>query len=191
MRRRRRRAGARGETPVTFRMFTAASAAALLFAAPASAQSLEEALSEAGRFETFLTALDASDAGWFLEEEEPYTLFAPTDEAFAELPDGVVDALLKEENRPKLNLVIEHHLVPDRTLSSIQLAEAADAAEEVDPAAGEPYAMSTSGGSVILDGAQIVGPDLETGHGIAHAVSGVMIPEVVMQAMKHTGDWPE
>jgi uncharacterized surface protein with fasciclin (FAS1) repeats len=170
----------------------ASAALALLTAGPALAADLRDELRQRGGFETFLKALEASDAGWFLHEgDQRYTVFVPTDEAFAAMPEGVLEAMLKPENKPKLTMTLEHHVVPDVALSGAEVLARAEAGEPIDPAAGEPYAVSGSGGSVVLDGAQVVRPDIEAGPILAHAVSAVMVPEIVVEAMKYAGDWPE
>ena len=145
-------------------------------------------LREAGEFGTLVEALGASDATWFLEEGEPYTLFAPTDAAFSELPEGVLQALLTDENRPKLNAILERHLVPDRALAAGDLPQDGP----IDPATGEPLEVSASGEQVTIGEATVTEADIQGPQdGIVHAIDAVLVPEIVVEAMKYTEDWPE
>jgi uncharacterized surface protein with fasciclin (FAS1) repeats len=169
-----------------FRTTLLAGATALTAALPAAAADLRAVAEEDGRFSTLLTALDASDAGWFLEEDMTYTLFAPTDEAFGKLPEGVLDALLRDENRPKLNAILERHVVPEQEVMSGDLSDG----QMVDPATGEPLRVSLSGDSVTIGEASVVAADIDTDQGVVHAIDTVLVPELVVQAMKFTGDWP-
>ena len=127
------------------RILTAALALGLSTAL-AHAAPLRDVLEEKGEYDTFLKALDASDAGWFLEEDEPYTVFVPTDAAFEALPEGVLDALLTDENRPKLNAILEGHVIPDGEVKAADLSDG----QNLDPATGEPLAVSIDGDAVTV-----------------------------------------
>lgn len=157
---------------------------------PATAAEMREALEAKGDYGTFLKALDASDAGWFLEDEEGtdvgYTLFVPTDEAFGKLPEGVLDALLEEENLPKLNAILEGHVVPDAVEAASDLSDG----ETLDPATGEPLNVSVDGDAVTIEGIAVVDPNITGENGLAHGIEEVIVPEMVVQAMKFTGDYP-
>lgn len=144
-------------------------------------------LTSAGDFSTLEQVLQGSDATWFLEEGEAYTLFAPTDEAFAELPNGVLDALMTEENRPKLNAILERHLVPDGALMAADLS----GRDALDPATGEPLEVSSEGDGVMVGEATVTQPDIETENGVVHAIDTVLVPEIVIEAMKYREEWPE
>ena len=163
---------------------------ALAGAAPAAAQDAPDfrtAAEESGQFSTLLQALEASDAGWFLEEGEPYTVFAPTDAAFDKLPDGVLDALLTEENRPKLNAIIERHVIPDGEVMAADLSSG----EMLDPATGEPLEVSMEGDQVMVGEATVTQPDIQTDNGVVHAIDTVLVPEIVVEAMRYREEWPE
>lgn len=144
-------------------------------------------LGEAGPFGALVEALRASDATWFLEEGEPYTLLAPTDEAFDALPEGVIEALIRDDNRPKLNAILERHLIPDDALAAGELS----GREALDPASGEPLDVSASGERVTIDDATVTEADIRTENGVVHAIDAVLVPEIVVEAMKYIGDWPE
>ena len=172
----------------SIKTFPAAAAlvGALAFSTTAIAEPLPQVLEAKGEYATFLKALEASDAGWFLEADMTYTAFIPTDEAFAKLPDGVLDALLREENRPKLNAILEGHVVPEAEVMSSDLSDG----QMVDPATGEPLEVSIDGDMVTIGEATVVEADIEADNGIAHGIDTVIVPEMVVQAMKFTGDYP-
>ena len=161
-------------------------AGALAFSTAALAEPLPQVLEEKGDYSTFLTALEASDAGWFLEADMTYTAFIPTNAAFDKLPDGVLDALLREENRPKLNAILEGHVVPEAKVMSSDLSDG----QMIDPATGEPLEVSIDGDKVMIGEATVVDPDIEADNGVAHGIDTVIVPEMVVQAMKFTGDYP-
>lgn len=160
---------------------------ALALGSSAWGAGLKDALQEKGDYSTFLEAVEASDAGWFLEEDMAYTAFVPTDEAFAALPDGVLDALMKPENKPKLNAILEHHIVPEVVATAAEVSDG----QSLDVADGEPLTVKVDGDTVMVDGAKVVEPDMEAENGIAHGIEQVLVPEIVVQAMKYTGDFPE
>ena len=168
----------------------AATALTLSLAPAASAAGLVAELEERGNYGTFLKALDASDAGWFLRDDDgedmAYTVFVPTDEAFGKLPEGVLDALLKEENLPKLNAILEGHVIPDAAAASADLSDG----QTLDPATGEPLTVSVDGDSVMIEDIAVVEADIEADNGVAHGIGEVIVPELVVQAMKFTGDYP-
>ena len=144
-------------------------------------------LEQAGDFDTLVAVLKASDATWFLEEDMPYTLFAPTNAAFDELPEGVLEALLVDENRPKLNAVLERHLVPDDAMAASDVS----GQEVIDPASGEPLTIEAEGADVEVGEAMVTEANIALEHGVVHAIDAVLVPEIVVEAMKYTGDWPE
>ncbi len=181
------------KTVTRTRTRTLALAAGLAMAglAPAAAQDqagdLYAVAGEAGEFSTLLQALKASDATWFLEGDDPYTLLAPTDAAFDELPDGVLEALLTDENRPKLNAIIEGHVIPDGEVMAADLSDG----QMLDPATGEPIEVSLDGGRVMVGEAAVTQADIRTDNGVVHAIDTVLVPEIVIEAMKYRGEWPE
>ena len=144
-------------------------------------------LQEAGEFGTLVEALRASDATWFLEEGEPYTLLAPTDAAFETLPEGVLPALLTDENRPKLNAILERHLIPDGEVMAADLSDG----EMIDPATGEALEVAMDGDRVTIGEAAVTRADIETENGVVHAIDTVLVPEIVVEAMKYREEWPE
>ena len=146
-----------------------------------------EVVEQQGNFSTLVTALRGSDATWFLEMNEPYTLFAPTNEAFDNLPDGVLDALMTEENRPKLNAILERHVLADQKVMAADLSDG----QQIDPATGEPLSVSVSDGQVTIQDATVTQADIATDVGVIHAIDTVLVPDMVVEAMKYREEWPE
>lgn len=175
---------------MTIRMPMIAAGLALAGAFPASAQEtgdLYAVAEQSGQFSILLQALKASDATWFLEDGEPYTLLAPTDAAFDKLPNGVLDALLTEENRPKLNAILERHVLPDGELTAADLSDG----QMLDPATGEALEVKLSDGTVTIGKATVTTADIQTDQGVMHAIDTVLVPEMVVEAMKYKEEWPE
>ncbi len=122
----------------------------------------------AGGFETLVTAVDRAGLGELLETDGPYTVFAPSDEAFAKLPDGAVQSLL--ESRDTLADVLNYHLVPGRmTWAEIAGRISAETLQ------GEDLAISNNG-VVRVDGARLVSPDIEASNGVIHVIDRVLLP---------------
>lgn len=144
--------------------------------APASAKTAASAqktivdvATEAGSFSTLLKALEAADLVKTLSEEGPFTVFAPTDEAFAALPNGTLDDLLKPENKEKLKRVLSYHVVSGELLS--QNLEAG----KVTTLAEVPVEISVKDGIRVND-AKVATPDLKASNGIIHVIDKVLLP---------------
>jgi len=139
-------------------------------AAPAQkAKTIVDVATEAGSFTTLLKALEAADLVKTLSEEGPFTVFAPTDEAFAALPKGTLDDLLKPENKEKLKRVLSYHVVPGELLS--QNLEAG----KVTTLAEVPVEISIKDGIRVND-AKVATPDLKASNGIIHVIDKVLLP---------------
>ena len=144
--------------------------------APASAKTAASAqktivdvATEAGSFTTLLKALEAADLVKTLSEKGPFTVFAPTDEAFAALPNGTLDDLLKPENKEKLKRVLSYHVVSGELLS--QNLEAG----KVTTLAEVPVEISIKDGIRVND-AKVATPDLKASNGIIHVIDQVLLP---------------
>jgi uncharacterized surface protein with fasciclin (FAS1) repeats len=144
--------------------------------APASAKTAASAqktivdvATEAGSFTTLLKALEAADLVKTLSEKGPFTVFAPTDEAFAALPKGTLDDLLKPENKEKLKRVLSYHVVSGELLS--QNLEAG----KVTTLAEVPVEISIKDGIRVND-AKVATPDLKASNGIIHVIDKVLLP---------------
>lgn len=140
----------------------------LASAAPQEKDIVDTAV-EAGSFETLVAAVQAAGLVDALKGEGPFTVFAPTDEAFAKLPDGTVEALL--QNKEKLNSILLYHVVPGKVMASD-----VGGRESVDTLFGQPAAIDTSEG-VSVGGAKVVKTDIACTNGVIHVVDSVMIPK--------------
>ena len=139
-------------------------------AAPAQkAKTIVDVATEAGSFTTLLKALEAADLVKTLSEEGPFTVFAPTDEAFAALPNGTLDDLLKPENKEKLKRVLSYHVVSGELLSQNLKAGKVTTLAEV------PVEISIKDGIRVND-AKVATPDLKASNGIIHVIDKVLLP---------------
>ena len=127
-----------------------------------------ETAREAGSFTTLLAAVDAAGLGDTLAEGGPFTVFAPTDEAFAKLPEGTVESLLAD--REKLTVVLTYHVVRGR----VTAADAAGLSSAATLQGGE-VPISTDGGIHIGD-ASVVSADIEASNGVIHVIDRVLLP---------------
>jgi uncharacterized surface protein with fasciclin (FAS1) repeats len=140
----------------------------------AAAADIVETAQEAGSFQTLLTAAEAAGLVDTLKSEGPFTVFAPTDEAFAKLPEGTVEDLLKPENQDQLKAILTYHVVPGKTMSS----DIAGQELEVETVQGETIAIDASDGTVMVDDATVVQADIETDNGVIHVIDTVLMPQM-------------
>ena len=126
----------------------------------------------AGQFKTLAAALNAAGLVETLKGRGPFTVFAPTDEAFAKLPKGTVEELLKPENKAKLTAILTYHVVPGRVM-------AADVVKVKDAKTvqGGAIKVNASGGKVMVDGANVVKTDIGASNGVIHVVDTVLMPK--------------
>ena len=125
----------------------------------------------AGSFETLVAAVQAAGLVDTLKGEGPFTVFAPTDEAFAALPEGTLEDLLKPENNDTLTAILTFHVVPGKVMSG-------DLTDDM-------MAATVQGGEVMIDldngvmvqDANVVTADIETSNGVIHVIDKVMLPE--------------
>jgi uncharacterized surface protein with fasciclin (FAS1) repeats len=129
-----------------------------------------EVASEAGSFTTLLAAATAADLAETLSGEGPFTVFAPTDEAFAAVPADVLEKLLLPENVEVLKSILLYHVVSGTAVTSDMVA-----AGEVEMANGESATIATEGG-VTIDGANVVTVDVMASNGVIHVIDAVIIP---------------
>ena len=125
-----------------------------------------------GRFETLAAALGAAGLADLLQSDGPFTVFAPTDEAFAKLPEGTVGSLLRKESRGKLQAVLKYHVVPGK----VRLADAL-AARSAETANGAAVEIAFAEGKVHVNESAILDADIETSNGIIHVIDQVLLPE--------------
>ena len=130
-------------------------------------------LKAAGKYNTFLKALDAAGLTATLEQPGPYTVIAPTDDAFAKLPPGTLDRLLKPENKAKLIAVMNYHVAPGK----LKVA-ALGKMDELKTLNGEEIDVDTAtdGKTIEMDDSKIVVPDIEASNGVAQGVDAVLQP---------------
>ena len=124
----------------------------------------------AGTFGTLVAAVQAADLVDTLKGDGPFTVFAPTDEAFAALPEGTVETLLKPENKEQLVAVLTYHVVPGKVMSgdlSGEMSVATVQGTNVDIVAGD---------GVTVDGASVVTADIEADNGVIHVIDAVILP---------------
>lgn len=124
----------------------------------------------AGTFATLVTALNAAGLAEGLKEEGPFTVFAPTDEAFSKLPSGTVEALL--ENIPDLIKVLTYHVIPNQKITAAEIGKT----DSVTTSEGSTLKINTTDGVKINDG-KVVTPDVEADNGVIHIIDTVLIPE--------------
>jgi len=126
----------------------------------------------AGSFKTLAKALQAADLVTTLKGAGPFTVFAPTDEAFAKLPAGTVENLLKPENKQKLQRVLTYHVVAGKVM-------AADAMKLTSAKAvsGDTMTVSAKGGAVHVDNATVKTADIAASNGVIHVIDAVILPK--------------
>lgn len=126
----------------------------------------------AGNFKTLAAALQAAGLVDTLKGPGPFTVFAPTDEAFAKLPAGTVDDLLKPENHDKLVAILTYHVVPGKVMAKdvVKLHEA----KTVN---GKDVKIMTEGGKVMVDNANVVKTDIACSNGVIHVIDSVILPQ--------------
>ena len=145
-----------------------------VMAAPAAAQTMDivDTAVAAGSFKTLAAALKAAGLIDTLKGPGPFTVFAPTDAAFAKLPAGTVEALLKPENKAKLTRILTSHVVAGKVM-------AADAAKLTSAKAvsGDTLTIAAQGGSVMIDKAKVVKTDIAASNGVIHVIDTVILPK--------------
>ena len=134
-------------------------------------QDIVDTAVSAGQFKTLAAALKAADLVATLKGPGPFTVFAPTDEAFAKLPAGTVENLLKPENKAKLTAILTYHVVPGAVRAE-QVAKL-DQAKTVN---GAMVKVTTKGGKVTINDATVVKADTAASNGIIHVIDKVILP---------------
>ena len=124
-----------------------------------------------GRFTTLVAAIEAAGLVETLQGEGPFTVFAPTDEAFAALPEGTVEDLLKPENRDTLVAVLTYHVVPGKVMSS----DIAGQEMEVATVQGSTVEIDAMDG-VMVYGAHVIIADVDASNGVIHVIDAVIMP---------------
>jgi uncharacterized surface protein with fasciclin (FAS1) repeats len=121
---------------------------------------------------TLVTAVSTAKLVDTLQGEGPFTVFAPTNAAFEKLGDEQVQSLLEPENRDQLTKVLTYHVVPG-TLTAADLSDG----QTLETVAGETLTVKVDGGTVMVDDASVVQPDVEASNGVVHVIDGVLTPK--------------
>ncbi|MFN3248061.1 fasciclin domain-containing protein [Roseibium album] len=143
-----------------------------LSVAKAGEKDIVDTAAGAGSFNTLVAAVQAAGLVDTLKGEGPFTVFAPTDEAFAALPEGTVENLLKPENKDQLVAILTYHVVPGKVMSS----DIAGKKAEVASVQGDKISVDATDG-VKVDGAKVVTADIETSNGVIHVIDAVILPK--------------
>lgn len=127
---------------------------------------------DAGQFNTLAAALKAAGLVDTLKGPGPFTVFAPTDDAFAKLPAGTVESLLKPENKAKLTSILTYHVVSGKVMAAdvVKLKEA----KTVE---GQSVKISAAGGKVKVNDANVVKTDIGASNGVIHVIDSVLLPK--------------
>jgi uncharacterized surface protein with fasciclin (FAS1) repeats len=134
-----------------------------------AADDIVDTAKAAGTFETLIAALDAAEKTEMLKEDGPFTVFAPTDDAFSKLPEGTVDDLLKPENKKKLADLLTYHVIKGKVM-------AADLKTKmVRTKNGAKLDIKVNGGVVTVNDAAVVTADVNASNGVIHVIDTVLL----------------
>ena len=147
----------------------------ILSVAPARAQqgkNIVDTAVAAGSFTTLAKALTAADLVTTLKGPGPFTVFAPTDEAFAKLPAGTLESLLKPENKDKLRRILTYHVVSgDVRAADVVKLQSAKAVS------GDAITVKVKDGKVQVDNANVTKTDIQASNGVIHVIDAVILPK--------------
>ena len=154
-------------------VIAAAAALPLVFGAVAAkAADIVDTAVSAGQFKTLVAAVQAAGLVDTLKGDGPFTVFAPTDEAFAKLPAGTVEDLLKPENKEKLVAVLTYHVVPGKIMAS----DIAGKTAQVKTVQGSKLSVDAMKG-VKVDDAKVISADVVASNGVIHVIDTVVLPK--------------
>ena len=128
--------------------------------------------SKAGVFNTLIAAVKAAGLVEALKGEGPITVFAPTDDAFAKLPEGTIESLLKPENKDKLINILLYHVV-----SGEVMAETAITLDSAKTLQGSSFSINLDGKTLKIDGASVTQADIKASNGVIHVIDSVILPK--------------
>ncbi|HJQ60751.1 MAG TPA: fasciclin domain-containing protein [Vineibacter sp.] len=153
---------------------SAAAGLAMAFAsAGAFAADIVDTAVKAGQFNTLAAALKAAGLVDTLKGTGPFTVFAPTDEAFKKLPPGTVENLLKPENKAQLTKILTYHVVPGKVMSASLAGKTTDAKT----VQGQTVKIDATKGGVMVDKAKVVTADVAADNGVIHVIDTVIMPK--------------
>ena len=148
-----------------------AGALTLSFVSSATAADIVET-AVAGKFNTLVAAVKAAGLVDTLKGPGPFTVFAPTDEAFAQLPAGTLESLLKPENKTKLQKILTYHVVQGKVMSKDVAKLSSVATVE-----GSKLSIKAMNGAVMVDGARVTKADITASNGVIHVIDKVVLPK--------------
>ena len=137
------------------------------------AMDIVETAVSAGSFNTLVAAVQAAGLVETLQGDGPFTVFAPTDEAFAKLPAGTVENLLKPENISQLQAILTYHVISGKVTS-----EDVVKIKSARTVQGQSLRVSTSNGKVMIDEAEVTAVDILASNGVIHVIDSVVLPQV-------------
>jgi uncharacterized surface protein with fasciclin (FAS1) repeats len=156
-----------------YAMFVAAAMLLPVSAAHAMEKDIVDTAVGAGKFETLVTAVKAAGLVETLKGKGPFTVFAPTDEAFAKLPKGTVEDLLKPENKAKLAAILTYHVIPGKVMA----ADIKGKKTNVKTVQGSDLAVDATDGVKVND-ATVTTADVATSNGVIHIIDTVVMPKM-------------
>ncbi|MGD1973238.1 MAG: fasciclin domain-containing protein [Desulfobacterales bacterium] len=143
-----------------------------LIASSHSKKDIVDTAVSAGSFKTLVAAVTAADLAETLKGEGPFTVFAPTDDAFAKLPAGTVEDLLKPENKDKLTSILTYHVVSGKVMAKDVMT-----LKEAKTVQGGMVNISMEADTVMIDNAKVVKADIECSNGVIHVIDTVIMPK--------------
>ena len=159
------------------KLMAGAAVAALMLsmgsAARAQGKDIVDTAVGAGQFKTLAAALQAAGLVETLKGKGPFTVFAPTDAAFAKLPKGTVEDLLKPENKAKLAAILTYHVVPGTVMAAQVVTMNGKEAKTVN---GQAVKITVNGSAVTVGSAKVVTTDVKASNGVIHIIDSVMLP---------------
>jgi uncharacterized surface protein with fasciclin (FAS1) repeats len=149
-------------------------AAATPAAAPAAVGNIVAVAAGNSNFTTLVAAVKAAGLVDALSGPGPLTVFAPTNDAFAKLPAGTVETLLKPENKARLVAILTYHVLAGKVMAADALKLDGKAAKTLN---GQDIAISVKDGSVLINGGKVIIPDVAASNGVIHAIDTVLLPQ--------------
>lgn len=153
----------------------AAAFAATLMLGQAQAANIVQTAASTGKFDTLLAAAKAAGLVSALSKGGPITVFAPTDAAFAHLPPGTVEELLKPKNRHKLRAILQYHVIPGRVLAK-NVPHTPTHVRTLKRGGDRTIRVVRSGKRVHVDNARVIAADIKASNGVIHVINRVLLP---------------
>ncbi len=157
---------------IAFSAVTSVASFAVAESCDAKKKDIVDTAVSAKAFGTLVAAVKAADLVETLKSKGPFTVFAPSDDAFKRLPNGTVESLLKPENRERLVAVLTYHVVPGRVM-----AKEVVGLSKAKTVQGSELAIKVKDGTVMIDDAKVVKTDISCSNGVIHVIDSVILPE--------------